>query len=133
AHGLRVTLGGIDDIRPARPYDAVVVYNTFEQLYDPAAVLRSAHRVLRPGGVLSLRVPNGTFYRRWRARPRGPPPRAQQPAELPVSPGVQRTLAVPAARPRRVHHRARRRRHAGARGRPVDDLVRRARGARREG
>ena len=72
AHGLRVTLGGIDDIRPARPYDAVVVYNTFEQLYDPAAVLRSAHRVLRPGGVLSLRVPNGTFYRRWRARLRGP-------------------------------------------------------------
>lgn len=71
-HGLRVTLGGIDDIHPTRPYDAVVVYNTFEQLYDPVAVLRSAHRVLRAGGLLSLRVPNGAFYRRWRARLRGP-------------------------------------------------------------
>lgn len=71
-HGLRVTLGGIDDVRPARPYDAVVVYNTFEQLYDSAAVLGAARRVLRAGGLLSLRVPNGTFYRRWRARLRGP-------------------------------------------------------------
>jgi len=41
-------------------------------LYDPVAVLRSAHRVLRAGGLLSLRVPNGMFYRRWRARLRGP-------------------------------------------------------------
>ena len=72
AHGLRVTLGDIDDARPERPYDAVVVYNTFEQLYDPAAALRSARRVLRPAGVLCLRVPNGTFYRRWRARLHGP-------------------------------------------------------------
>ena len=71
-HGLRVTLGGIDDVHPAQPYDAVVVYNTFEQLYDPVAVLRSVHRVLRAGGLLSLRVPNGTFYRRWRARLRSP-------------------------------------------------------------
>ena len=71
-HGLRVTLGGIDDVHPARPYDAVVVYNTFEQLYDSAAVLESARRVLRAGGLLSLRVPNGTFYRCWRARLRGP-------------------------------------------------------------
>lgn len=71
-HGLHVTLGDIDDVTPDAPYDAVVVYNTFEQLYDPAAVLRSARRVLRPGGLLSLRVPNGSFYRRWRARLRGP-------------------------------------------------------------
>jgi SAM-dependent methyltransferase len=71
-HGLHVTLGGIDDVDPGRPYDAVVVYNTFEQLYDPTAVLRSARRVLRAGGLLSLRVPNGTFYRRWRTRLRGP-------------------------------------------------------------
>lgn len=70
--GLTVTLGGIDDVNPGRPYDAVVVYNTFEQLYDPAAVLGSARRVLRAGGLLSLRVPNGSFYRRWRARLRGP-------------------------------------------------------------
>ena len=32
------------------------------------AVLRSAHRVLRAGDLLSLRVSNGTFYRRWRTR-----------------------------------------------------------------
>ncbi|HKT08507.1 MAG TPA: class I SAM-dependent methyltransferase [Gemmatimonadaceae bacterium] len=71
-HGLNVTLGGIDDVHPARPYDAVVVYNTFEQLYDSAAVLGSARRVLRAGGLLTLRVPNGTFYRHWRARLGGP-------------------------------------------------------------
>lgn len=66
--GLHVTQGDIDDVRPVRPYDAVVVYNTFEQLYDPAAALRSAQRMLKPGGVLALRVPNGTYYRRWRSR-----------------------------------------------------------------
>ncbi len=71
-HGLNVALGGIEDVHPGRPYDAVVVYNTFEQLYDPVAVLCSARRVLRAGGLLALRVPNGTFYRRWRARLRGP-------------------------------------------------------------
>ncbi len=70
-HGLRVTHGDIDDVQPARPYDAVVVFNTFEQLYDTGAALRSAQRLLRPGGVLALRVPNGTFYRRWRARADG--------------------------------------------------------------
>lgn len=69
--GLRVMQGDIDDVRPERPYDAVVVYNTFEQLYDSGAALRSAQRLLRPGGVLVVRVPNGTFYRRWRARADG--------------------------------------------------------------
>lgn len=70
-HGFHVTHGDIDDVRSTQPYDAVVVFNTFEQLYDTTAALRSAHRILRPGGTLVLRVPNGTFYRRWRARIHG--------------------------------------------------------------
>lgn len=42
--------------------DAVAIWNTFDQLPDPRATLHVAWRLLRPGGVLAVRVPNGDFY-----------------------------------------------------------------------
>lgn len=70
--GLRVTHGEIDTFRPAQPFDAIAIWNTFEQLYDARAALVAARRVLSDDGVLALRFPNGAFYRRWRARLPGP-------------------------------------------------------------
>ena len=70
--GLRVTVGEIDSFKPGQPFDAIAIWNTFEQLYDARAALVAAHRVLRPGGVLALRFPHGDFYRRWRTRLSGP-------------------------------------------------------------
>ncbi|HEX4682562.1 MAG TPA: class I SAM-dependent methyltransferase [Gemmatimonadaceae bacterium] len=49
-------------------YDAVAIWNTFDQLPEPRAAVIAAARLLSDGGVLALRVPNGEFYARVRPR-----------------------------------------------------------------
>jgi SAM-dependent methyltransferase len=44
--------------------DAVVIWNTFDQLPDPDTTLAAARRILRRTGLLVVRVPNGSFYRK---------------------------------------------------------------------
>jgi SAM-dependent methyltransferase len=66
--GFAVHDGEIDQFRPRRTYDVVAIWNTFDQLPDPAAAVRAASRLLDAGGVLAIRVPNGECYARWRAR-----------------------------------------------------------------
>ncbi len=43
-------------------FDAVVVWNTFDQLPDPRPLLEQAVHLLRNGGLLVLRVPNGACF-----------------------------------------------------------------------
>jgi SAM-dependent methyltransferase len=50
------------------PVDAVVIWNTFDQLHDPRGVATAAFARLKPGGVLAIRVPNGDYYRKRRAQ-----------------------------------------------------------------
>jgi SAM-dependent methyltransferase len=64
--GLVVHDGEINDVDENRTFDAVAIWNTFDQLADPRATLRAAKRLLRPSGVLALRVPNGECYSQWR-------------------------------------------------------------------
>jgi 2-polyprenyl-3-methyl-5-hydroxy-6-metoxy-1,4-benzoquinol methylase len=71
-HGLRATLGDITSLDDTTRYDAVAIWNTFEQLPDPRDVVRRAHGALRDGGVLALRVPNGDFYAALRRHLDGP-------------------------------------------------------------
>lgn len=60
--GLPVRQGTIFEASlPAEAYDAVTMLGVFEHLADPAPTLADAVRVLRPGGVLALEVPNATF------------------------------------------------------------------------
>jgi hypothetical protein len=40
----------------------VAIWNTFDQLLDPRGTANAAWRLLRPGGVFVIRVPNGEFY-----------------------------------------------------------------------
>jgi SAM-dependent methyltransferase len=47
---------------PPASLDAVFIWNCFEQIPDPAPTLAEAHRVLKPGGLLLIRTPNGLFY-----------------------------------------------------------------------
>src|SRR5207253_3094799 len=47
--------------------DCIAVWNTFDQLPDPNPTLAAAHRLLRPGGLIILRVPNGACFR-WSMR-----------------------------------------------------------------
>jgi SAM-dependent methyltransferase len=58
----------------AASVDAVVIWNTFDQLPNPDTTLAAARRVLKQDGVLAIRVPNGRMYRRGTAvmRSEGP-------------------------------------------------------------
>jgi SAM-dependent methyltransferase len=71
-NGFVVTRGGIETVVVARPLDAVVIWNTFEQLHDSRSAVAAARALLRKGGTFVVRVPNGRFYERWRARLDGP-------------------------------------------------------------
>jgi len=66
--GLVVHDGDIGSIDEGRRFDAIAIWNTFDQLPDPRAALRAAKRLLRSGGTLALRVPNGDCYVAWRPR-----------------------------------------------------------------
>ena len=50
------------------PVDAVAIWNTFDQLSEPRAVMMAAAARLKPGGLIAIRVPNGHFYRKRRRR-----------------------------------------------------------------
>jgi SAM-dependent methyltransferase len=66
-HGFTVHDGALESLPTDRVFDVVAIWNTFDQLPDPRATVRHAAALLRPRGVLALRVPNGAAYERWRA------------------------------------------------------------------
>jgi len=64
ARGLAVHCGTLADAPIApKSVDAVVIWNTFDQLPNPDITLGSARQLLRNEGVLVIRVPNGLLYR----------------------------------------------------------------------
>ena len=60
--GLTVHDGQLITFEPRRTFDAIAIWNTFDQLAEPRGVVMAAHRLLRPNGVLAIRVPNGAAY-----------------------------------------------------------------------
>lgn len=60
--GFRVHEGEIDAVPEGRTFDAVTIWNCFDQLPRPRETLRAVKRLLRPGGMLVARIPNGGFY-----------------------------------------------------------------------
>jgi glycosyltransferase involved in cell wall biosynthesis/SAM-dependent methyltransferase len=46
-------------------FDVVTLINVLDHTTRPHAVVREAARVLRPGGLLVVRVPNGAFHAPW--------------------------------------------------------------------
>jgi SAM-dependent methyltransferase len=47
---------------PGEAFDAITLWDVLEHLHDPAASLGELHRLLKPGGVLVVRVPNGASW-----------------------------------------------------------------------
>jgi SAM-dependent methyltransferase len=60
--GFTVHDGDLDSFSTKRRFDVITIWNVFDQLPDPRAAVNAAWRLLRPAGVLAIRVPNGTFY-----------------------------------------------------------------------
>lgn len=65
--GFTVHDSDLEHFRTKRTFDVVAIWNTFDQLPDPRTAVRAAFRLLRPDGVLAVRVPNGECYARLRA------------------------------------------------------------------
>jgi len=64
--GLRVarcTLEQAADSSAESHYDAVAIWNTFDQFPRPREALRAVLRLLRPGGLVLLRFPHGSYFR----------------------------------------------------------------------
>jgi SAM-dependent methyltransferase len=80
--GLRIHTTSLENFSNGRDYDAIVIWNTFEQLPDVRAAAFVARSLLRDGGALVVRVPNAEFYLRWRRHLDGP-----------ISPWAERILA----------------------------------------
>jgi SAM-dependent methyltransferase len=66
--GFPVHDGELTSFETDRTFDVVAIWNTFDQLADPRAAVNAASRLLRPGGIFAVRVPNGEFYAGVRGR-----------------------------------------------------------------
>lgn len=67
--------GSLEELQrdePDRRWDAIAIWNTFDQLPDQRAAAFAAHAMLRDGGIVALRVPNGAFYAAVRGHLEGP-------------------------------------------------------------
>ena len=71
ARGNTVTEVALHDFAPNEHFDAVALWNCFDQLPDPHASLGHVRDLLAPNGLLTIRVPNGAFYARARRRTAG--------------------------------------------------------------
>jgi SAM-dependent methyltransferase len=64
AHGYRTLDGPLENCRlEARAFDGVFIWNCFEQIEDPKALLGEVRRIMKPRGVMVIRTPNAHFYR----------------------------------------------------------------------
>lgn len=71
-HGLQVFTGTLEEAHYAgNSFDAVTMWDVLEHVHDPAGTIREIRRVLKPGGILLVRVPNlgswdaRLFGKRW--------------------------------------------------------------------
>lgn len=65
-HGLNVTLGDLFEAAYKNTFFDVVLFNhSLEHMYDPVETLCEAYRILKPGGLLLINIPNaGSFEAR---------------------------------------------------------------------
>lgn len=61
SRGLKVTQGEVETALkqlPTSSFDVVTMWHVLEHVFDPALALKEISRVLKPGGLLMLEVPN---------------------------------------------------------------------------
>jgi SAM-dependent methyltransferase len=68
--GLPITVGEVESLGlPPASFDVVVFWQSFEHVPDPRATIAETARLLRPGGLAVISVPNAAS---WQARWAGP-------------------------------------------------------------
>ena len=70
--GFTVHDGELRHVPCDRRFDAITIWNTFDQLADPRGTIVRAAELLNPSGLFVVRVPNGECYASWRARLEAP-------------------------------------------------------------
>jgi 2-polyprenyl-3-methyl-5-hydroxy-6-metoxy-1,4-benzoquinol methylase len=66
-HRIELHVGELDDLAPGA-WDAVTAHHVLEHVLDPNAFLESCRRLLAPGGILHVVVPNeGSAISRWKS------------------------------------------------------------------
>ncbi len=61
--GLDVFTGTLEEAgHPDEHFDAVTLWDVFEHLHDPVGTLAEIRRIMKPGGVLVMRVPNADSW-----------------------------------------------------------------------
>ena len=61
--GLNIFNGTLEEARfPDDSFDAVTMWDVLEHLHDPKQTLREVKRILKPGGIIALRLPNGDSW-----------------------------------------------------------------------
>jgi 2-polyprenyl-3-methyl-5-hydroxy-6-metoxy-1,4-benzoquinol methylase len=65
-HGIELFAGDVvDAVPPGAPFEAAAAYHVLEHVYRPAQWVAAVRRMLVPGGILHLQVPNdGSLTRR---------------------------------------------------------------------
>jgi SAM-dependent methyltransferase len=53
---------------PTAEFDIIVTRNTLEHIFDPNEDLRELNRILKPGGLLYVKVPHVKYEEGWRCR-----------------------------------------------------------------
>ena len=57
--GLKVATGTLEEaLLPGESFDVVTLYDVLEHVIDPKSTLREIHRILKPGGMILLSLPN---------------------------------------------------------------------------
>ncbi|HOJ51922.1 MAG TPA: class I SAM-dependent methyltransferase [Syntrophales bacterium] len=64
--GDRVVCGTLDDIKETGKFDCVTLINVLDHMVDGGRQLRKTYHLLKEGGMIYLRLPNGFFYSRLR-------------------------------------------------------------------
>ena len=72
SRGFRVRTGTLEELAAGPRYRAVAIWNCFDQLAEPRAVVRAARERLLSGGLLAIRVPHGGCYAALRPLLTGP-------------------------------------------------------------
>lgn len=62
-YGLDVRLGTLEQARFSDGlFDVVTLWDVLEHMHDPAGSLREIYRILKPDGLLVIRIPNGSSW-----------------------------------------------------------------------